>query len=122
MPRTKAEPRREIDFAGARRGAIVDYVPGKTKISIRLDNVVLEHFRREAEAGGGGNYQTLINDALRAWIERDSTLASVRRVLREELVRYAVAPKPAHGQPSVPASGVRRKAAARRDARRDDTR
>jgi len=47
---------------------------------------------------------------------------TLRRVLREELVRYAVAPKPAHGQPSVPASGVRRKAAARRDARRDDTR
>lgn len=122
MPRTKAEPRREIDFAGARRGAVVDYVPGKTKISIRLDNVVLEHFRREAEAAGGGNYQTLINDALRAWIERASTLASVRRVLREELARYAVAAKCAHGHPPIPTRDVRRKAAARRDATRDDTR
>lgn len=93
MPRTKAEPRREIDFSGACRGAVVEYTPGKTKISIRLDNVVLEHFRREAEASGGGSYQTLINDALRAWIERESTLASVRRVLREELARYDVRPK-----------------------------
>ena len=105
MPKTRADPRREIDFAGARRGAVVEYVPGKTKISIRLDNVVLEHFRREADAAGGGSYQTLINDALRDWIERASTLASVRRLLREELARYAVAPKPPRGQPPATSIG-----------------
>jgi uncharacterized protein (DUF4415 family) len=122
MPKTRADPRREIDFAGARRGAVVEYVPGKTKISIRLDNVVLEHFRCEADAAGGGSYQTLINDALRDWIERASTLASLRRLLREELARYAVAPKPPRGQPPAPARDIHRKVAPRRVVTRDDSR
>ena len=49
--------------------------PGKTKISIRLDNAVLEHFRDLVDKAGGGNYQTLINDALLEHIQRRSILA-----------------------------------------------
>lgn len=98
MRKVSAERKREIDFTGARRGAVVPTGPGKTKISIRLDHAVLEHFRRAAEAAGGGSYQTMINSALNDWIEREAMLGSVRRVVREELARYQVAPRGRRGR------------------------
>ena len=87
MGKVVAEPYRDIDFAQGRRGPVVAPDPGKTKISIRLDNGVLDHFRRIVDVAGGGNYQTLINDALVAHIQQQSMLAAVRKVVREELAR-----------------------------------
>jgi uncharacterized protein (DUF4415 family) len=81
----------EYDFSSGRRGA-VDPVPGgKTRITIRLDDDVLEWFRAQVEAAGGGNYQTLINAALREHIERgrEPLEETLRRVVREELRRSA---------------------------------
>ena len=46
MKKVAAEKYRDIDFSRAKRGAVVKPEPGKTKISIRLDNAVLEYFRR----------------------------------------------------------------------------
>jgi len=83
-----AEKYRDIDFSRAKRGAVVKPEPGKTKISIRLDNTVLEYFRDVVDKAGGGNYQTLINDALLEHVHRRSTLDVVRRVVREELAPY----------------------------------
>jgi uncharacterized protein (DUF4415 family) len=80
-----AEAYRDIDFKHARRGAVIKAEPGKTKISIRLDNRVLDHFRSIVEQAGGGNYQTLINDALVAFIQQKSVLEAVRQVVREEI-------------------------------------
>jgi uncharacterized protein (DUF4415 family) len=88
MKKTVAEKRRNVDFSGARRGPVVRPSPGKTKISIRLDNAVLEHFRNLVDEAGGGNYQTLINDTLLEHIHRGSTLDAVRQVLREDLAPY----------------------------------
>jgi len=85
MKRSAAEPYRDIDFSRAKRGPVIGPEPGKTKISIRLDNRVIEHFRRIVEASGGGNYQTLINDALVAYIQQGAVLDAVRRVVREEI-------------------------------------
>jgi len=85
MKRVAAEPYRDIDFSKARRGAVIPLEPGKTKISIRLDNAVIEYFRRQVEEAGGGNYQTLINDALIAFIGQRSVLEAVRQAVREEL-------------------------------------
>lgn len=93
MRKPAAEKRRDIDFSGARRGAVVRPEPGKTKISIRLDNAVIEYFRNAVDQAGGGSYQTLINDALLAHIDRGSTLDVVRQVVREELSAYGMAPK-----------------------------
>ena len=93
MRKTSAEPHRDIEFRTARRGAVVAPRPGKTKISIRLDTVVLDHFRRHAEALGGGSYQSMINDALVAWIQQRSILDATRRALREELVSCGIAPR-----------------------------
>jgi len=85
MKRPAAEPYRDIDFSRARRRPVIKPEPGKTKISIRLDTRVIEHFRAIVEQSGGGNYQTLINDALVAHIQQGSVLDAVRRVVREEI-------------------------------------
>src|SRR5262245_39975653 len=90
MKKVAAEKYRNIDFSRARRGAVVIPEPGKTKISIRLDNAVLEHFRKLVDKAGGGNYQTLINDALLEHIHRGSTLEAVRAVVHEALAPYGV--------------------------------
>ncbi|MGH7319110.1 MAG: BrnA antitoxin family protein [Candidatus Rokuibacteriota bacterium] len=88
MRKVTAEKYLDIDFSRARRGAVVKPEPGKTKISIRLDNTVIEYFRDLVDKAGGGNYQTLINDALLEHVHRRSTLDVVRQVVREELAPY----------------------------------
>jgi len=85
MKKTAAEPYRDIDFTHAKRGPVVPSEPGKTKISIRLDNRVLDYFRSLVEQAGGGNYQTLINDALMEYIQQQSILEAVRQAVREAL-------------------------------------
>lgn len=77
--------KREYDFSKGKRGPVIPPEPGKTRITIRLDNSVLQHFRRRVHEAGGGNYQTLINDALRDHIRRQGIEAAVRRAVREEL-------------------------------------
>lgn len=88
MKRIAAEKYRGIDFSRGKRGAVVKAEPGKTKISIRLDNALIEYFRDVVDKAGGGNYQTLINDALLEHVHRHSTLDAVRQVVREELASY----------------------------------
>nr|AMP55767.1 protein domain of unknown function (DUF4415) [uncultured bacterium] len=83
--------REEYDFTPARRGAIDPSPPGKTRITIRLDNDLLEWFRAQVNAAGGGNYQSLINAALREYMagKVEPLEATLRRVVREELDRSA---------------------------------
>ena len=88
MKKVAAERYRDIDFSRAKRGAIVKPEPGKTKISIRLDNTVLKYFRSLVDKAGGGNYQTLINNALLEHVHRRSTIEEVRQAVREELAPY----------------------------------
>ncbi|MHC5935441.1 BrnA antitoxin family protein [Nostoc sp.] len=79
----------KYDFSQGKRGAIEATPTGKTRITIRLDDEVLAWFRDQVHAAGGGNYQTLINDALREYIQqrREPLEETLRRVLREELER-----------------------------------
>jgi len=79
----------EYDFSQAKRGAIEPTPAGKTRITIRLDDEIIDGFRQQAEQAGGGNYQTAINQALREHIERQSLEALLRRVVREELRNVA---------------------------------
>jgi uncharacterized protein (DUF4415 family) len=90
MKKIVAEKYRDIDFSRAKRGAVVKPEPGKTKISIRLDKTVLEYFRNLVDNAGGGNYQTLINEALLEYVHRRSTLDIVRQAVREELAPYGI--------------------------------
>jgi uncharacterized protein (DUF4415 family) len=77
----------EFDFSNAKQGAVIQMSPGKTRITIRLDSDILNWFRNKVHEAGGGNYQTLINEALRQYIQQqDSTLEkTLRKVIREEL-------------------------------------
>jgi len=81
--------RKQYDFSKAKRGRVVRIPKGKTRITIRLDDEVLGWFRKQVDEAGGGNYQSLINDALKAYVQsRDEPLEEVvRRVVREELKR-----------------------------------
>ena len=62
------EKEKEYDFSQGRRGPVVPPPPGKTRITIRLDHDILEWFRNKVHEAGVGNYQTLINQALREYI------------------------------------------------------
>jgi len=100
MKKIAAEKYRDIDFSKGKRGPVVKPQPGKTKISIRLDNAVIDFFRNLVSEAGGGNYQTLMNDALLDHIHRRTTLDAVRHVVREELAQYRGARGSRRGKPA----------------------
>lgn len=82
--------RKEYDFSTAKRGAVAQS-PGKTRVTIMLDDDVIESFRARGDASGQG-YQTLINAALRAAIDPDSapvTVKSLRAALDERFALVA---------------------------------
>lgn len=81
--------KKEYDFSKAKRGAVLSS-EGKTRITIYLDDVVVERFKALSEKSGKG-YQTLINDALRTHLGVDEsplTVTALRRILREELAHH----------------------------------
>ena len=77
----------KYDFSKGRRGAVLPSSKNKVRITIRLDRDIIDWFRSKVEEQGGGNYQTMLNDALRTYMERrEQPLEEViRRVVREEL-------------------------------------
>jgi len=81
--------KREYDLSKGRRGPVIPLSPEKVRITIRLDRDIVDHFREKVRTAHRGNYQTLINDALREHIQRPDLAkqlgAEVRSVLREEL-------------------------------------
>ncbi len=79
----------EYDFHEGRRGAIEPGSAEKTRITIRLDDDIIAWFRKQVEDAGGGSYQTLINQALHEYIDRQSLEEVLRRILREELRHVA---------------------------------
>lgn len=79
--------KKHYDFSTAKRGAVVPAGPGKTRITIRLDNDVLEWFRSKVDAMGGGSYQSMINAVLRDHIRfgGEGLEGYLRGIVREEL-------------------------------------
>jgi len=77
----------EYDFSRGKRGRVLSVPKGKTRITIRLDEDVIAWFRHQVAEAGRGNYQSLINDALRQHIRRaqEPLESTLRRVIREEL-------------------------------------
>lgn len=98
MKKIAAEPYRDVDFSKATRGPVIPIEPGKTKISIRVDNAVIEYFRGQVERAGTGNYQTLMNDALLAFMQQRSVLDAVRLVVREEMSAPKAKPRQARSR------------------------
>jgi hypothetical protein len=83
--------KRKYDFSKGKRGPVFQAPHGKTRITIRIDNDILDWFRAQVHAAGGGNYQTLINQVLREHMESkiEPLEETLRRVLREELPGHA---------------------------------
>ena len=79
--------RKQYDFSSAKRGPLVAVPKDKKRITIRLDDEIIAWFKHRVHEAGGGNYQSLINAALREHMRRtDEPLErTLRRVLREEL-------------------------------------
>ena len=81
--------RAEYDFSKGKRGAVIPQ-KGKTRISIFIDNAVLDGFRARAEKAGTG-YQTMMNDALRKYLsetDQPVTERALRQILRQEMPEY----------------------------------
>ena len=77
----------KYDFSEGKRGAILPSSGKKVRITIRLDRDIIDWFRSKVEEQGGGSYQTMLNDALRTYMERQEKPIEeiLRRVVREEL-------------------------------------
>jgi len=77
----------KYDFSKGKRGAVRPSSGKKVRITIRLDRDIVDWFRSKVEEQGEGNYQSMLNEALRAYMEgQEQTLEEVlRRVVREEL-------------------------------------
>jgi len=77
------------DFSKAKRGAVIP-TPGKTRITIYMDDAILKRFKTQSEKSGKG-YQTLINAALNSYLgltEQPVTQELVRKIVREELAAH----------------------------------
>jgi len=80
--------RDEYDFSKGKRGPVIQPDPSKVRITIRLDADIIAYFKGEVHKAGGGNYQTMINNALREYIINRSEpfdINTLRKVIREEL-------------------------------------
>lgn len=75
------------DFSRGHRGSVIPTPGNKTRITIRLDHDVIAWFKSQVETMGGGNYQTLLNNALREYIkgQEEPLEKLLRRVVRQEL-------------------------------------
>jgi uncharacterized protein (DUF4415 family) len=78
----------EYDFSNGKRGAVISPDPNKIRITIRLDADIIDYFKGLVHKAGGGNYQTMINNALREYLNKQQVPLNeevLRRVIREEL-------------------------------------
>jgi uncharacterized DUF497 family protein/predicted DNA binding CopG/RHH family protein len=89
----EAPMKRTDDFSAGKRGRVVSVPRGKSRITIRLDDEILDWFREQVNAAGGGNYQTMMNTALREHIANKTIPLekTLRRVIREELRKRGAA-------------------------------
>jgi uncharacterized protein (DUF4415 family) len=79
--------KKEYDFSKGKRGPVLPVPPGTKRVTIRLGKDILEYFYDQVDRAGGGNYQTLINEALRVFINGQvpSLEQRLRKIIREEL-------------------------------------
>lgn len=87
MQKGKNMSKEEFNFENATQGPVVKPSSNKTRITIRIDTDILNWFREQVNKQGGGNYQTLINEALREHknYKENDLEKIVRKVIREEL-------------------------------------
>ena len=80
--------RKEYNFSKGKRGPVIRPDTTKVRITIRLDADKIEYFKEQVHTAGGGNYQTMINEALRQYLAKKQepmNEETLPRVIREEL-------------------------------------
>ena len=84
--------KKQYDFSKGKRGPVLKVPRGKSRITIRLDEDILDWFRQQVDDAGGGSYQNLINRALRQYVEQSKEPLEIilRRIVREELRRASL--------------------------------
>jgi len=102
--------KKSYDFRKAKRGAVIPTSAGKTRITIRIDDDVLEWFRKKVHEVGGGSYQAMMNRALREHMERveEPLEDTLRRVLEEVLPGSRAKPRRASATKKPRKKGSRR--------------
>jgi uncharacterized protein (DUF4415 family) len=84
--------KKNYDFSAGVRGPVVAPDSAKTRITIRIDNDILDWFRARVNDQGGGNYQTMINQALRSCMREEKPLKElIQEAVREELSHLKLA-------------------------------
>lgn len=84
--------KKNYDFSSGSRGCVAPSEANKTRITIRLDSDIIDWFRDRANQQGGGNYQTMINQALRDYIRQEKPLKEmIKEAVREELAQSRAA-------------------------------
>jgi len=84
--------KKSYDFSTGVRGAVAPPDSAKTRITIRIDNDILDWFRARVNDQGGGNYQTMINQALRSYMREERPLKElIQEAVREELSHLKLA-------------------------------
>lgn len=80
----------EYDFSNAKPGPVVPLPTNKVRITIRLDEEIINWFRDQVEIQGGGNYQSVINQVLKDYVhdQKEPLETTLRRVIQEELAKY----------------------------------
>ena len=98
--------KREYDFSKGKRGPVIRVPKGQTRITIPVDDRVLDWFRRQVDEAGGGDFQALINAALLTYVQRadEPIEETLRRVIREDMRRasYGVRMRSAGGVVPAP--------------------
>ena len=83
--------KKEYDFSRGKRGPVIPSDPNKVRITIRLDADIVNYFKEQVHKAGGGNYQTMMNEALREYLKKRQRKQidekTLRKVVREELKR-----------------------------------
>jgi hypothetical protein len=103
--------KKNYDFSKAKRGAVIPTASGKTRITIRIDDDVLEWFRKQAHEAGGGSYQTMMNRALRDYVE--GQIEPLEETLRRVLLEVIPSGRKTSKARTTKKRGTRKKAASK---------
>ena len=88
--------KKEYDFSEGKRGRVIPLEPNQVRLTISLNINIIDYFKETVHKAGGGNYETLINNALHEYIEQKQESlehlleTTMRRVIREEIVTTPV--------------------------------
>jgi hypothetical protein len=80
--------RNAYDFSEGKRGPVIPPDPNQVRLTLCLDADIINYFKEQVHKAEGGNYQTLINNALHEYIEQQKeSLAQLLETTRQSVIR-----------------------------------